>query len=92
MEKKRMAQAKLEGILQGANTAREYIIRFEEVSKDTGYDNNALFQWFCKGLRGPVLAALDKIRMPTLDTILDWQHEAIWKDASYRARTLEQAA
>jgi hypothetical protein len=92
LEKKRMAQAKLEGISQGADTAREYVIRFEEVSKDTGYDNDALVQRFRKGLRGPILAALDKIRTPTLSTILDWQHEAIREDANYRARTLEQAA
>jgi hypothetical protein len=92
LEKKRMAQAKLEGISQGADTAREYVIRFEEVSTDTGYDNDALVQRFRKGLRGPILAALDKIRTPTLSTILDWQHEAIREDANYRARTLEQAA
>jgi hypothetical protein len=72
-----MAQAKLEGISQGANMARKYIIRFKEVSKDTGYDNDALVQQFCKGLRRPILATLDKIRTPTLSTILDWQHEAI---------------
>jgi hypothetical protein len=44
LEKKRMAQAKLEGILQGANTARKYVIRFEKVSKDTGYDNDTFVQ------------------------------------------------
>jgi hypothetical protein len=92
LEKKCMAQAKLEGILQGADTAREYIIQFEEVSKDTGYDNNALVQRFHKGLHGPILAALDKVCTPTLNTILDWQHKAIQEDANYRARTLEQAA
>jgi hypothetical protein len=87
-----MAQAKLEGILQGTNTAREYVIRFKEVSKNTGYDNDALVQRFRKGMRRPILAALDKIRTPTLSTILDWQHEAIREDTNYRARTLEQAA
>jgi hypothetical protein len=92
LEKTRMAQAKLEGISQGADTAREYVIRFKEVSKDTGYDNGALVQRFCKGLRGPILAALDKVRTPTLNTILDWQHEAIREDANYCARTPEQAA
>jgi hypothetical protein len=51
-----MAQAKLEGISQGADTAREYVIRFEEVSKDTGYNNDALVQRFRKGLRGPIVA------------------------------------
>jgi hypothetical protein len=50
LEKKRMAQAKLKGILQGGNTARKYVIRFEEVSKDTGYNNDALVQQFRKGL------------------------------------------
>jgi hypothetical protein len=44
LEKKRMAQAKFEGILQGSDTAREYVIQFEEVLKDTGYDNNVLVQ------------------------------------------------
>jgi hypothetical protein len=92
LKKKCMAQAKLKGILQGSNTAREYIIQFKEVSKDTGYNNNMLVQRFRKGLRGPILAALDKIRTPTLSTILDWQHEAIQEDANYRARTLEQVA
>jgi hypothetical protein len=29
--------------------------------------------------------------MPTLSTILDWQHKAIREDTNYRARTLEQA-
>jgi hypothetical protein len=72
LEKKCMAQAKLEGISQGSNTARKYVIRFEEVSKDTGYNNDVLVQQFCKGLHGPILAALDKIRMPMLSTILDW--------------------
>jgi hypothetical protein len=92
LEKKRMAQAKLKGISQGADTARKYIIRFEEVSKDTGYNNNALVQRFRKGLCGPILAALDKIRTPTLSIILNWQHEAIREDANYCARTLKQAA
>jgi hypothetical protein len=72
-----MAQAKLEGISQGADTVRKYVIRFKEVLKDTGYNNDALVQRFHKNLRGPILAALNKIRTPTLSTILDWQHEAI---------------
>jgi hypothetical protein len=92
LEKKHMAQAKLEDISQGADTAHEYVIRFKEVSKDTGYDNDALVQRFRKGLRRPILTALDKICTPTLSTILDWQHEAIREDANYQARTLEQAA
>jgi hypothetical protein len=92
LEKKRMAQAKLKGISQGANTARKYVIRFEEVSKDTSYSNDALVQRFCKGLRGPILAALDKICTPTFNTILDWQHKTIQEDANYRTRTLKQAA
>jgi hypothetical protein len=77
LEKKCMVQAKLKGISQGTNTACKYIIWFEEVLKDTGYNNNPLVQRFCKGLCGPILAALDKIHMLTLDTILDWQHKAI---------------
>jgi hypothetical protein len=92
LKKKHMAQTKLKGILQGANIAREYIIRFEEVSKNTSYDNNALVQQFRKGLHGPILAALNKICTPTLETILNWQHKAIRKDASYCARALEQVA
>jgi hypothetical protein len=87
-----MAQVKLEGILQGTDTTRKYIIQFEEVSKDTGYDNDVLVQQFCKCLHRPILAALDKIHMPMLDTILNWQYEAFQEDANYRARTLEQVA
>jgi hypothetical protein len=60
--------------------------------KDTSYNNNALVQQFRKGLRGLILAALDKIHTPTLSTILDWQHEAIREDANYCARTLEQVS
>jgi hypothetical protein len=55
----------------------EYVVRFKEVSKDTGYNSNALVQQFRKGLCRPILAVLNEIRTPTLDTILDWQHKAI---------------
>jgi len=91
VEKKRTAQAKLEILSQGRKPARDYVLEFEELAKDTGYGNDALVQRFQQGLHSVVRAKIDEMR-PTVLDIVDWQHEAIRRDSNYRASMLEQQA
>lgn len=83
------ARNKMELLSQGSMTTSEYVIAFEEVQHDTGYDETALIHYFKKGLPR---ALSDKIfggdNLPT--TLVGWKEKAKRLDMQWRQWTEEK--
>jgi hypothetical protein len=83
------ARRKMDLLKQGTHTADEYVASFNELKKDTGYNDAALVDKFEKGLNS---ALVDKIySLPDMPTNLkDWIKWATKLDRQWRQREAQK--
>lgn len=85
------AKHKVKTLAQGSNSAEAHVRFFKEWADLSGYDQDALIDWFKMGLK---VALKDKVsnqgkNRPT--TLEDWYEDAMYFDRQYREDQLEKS-
>ncbi|KZV59664.1 hypothetical protein PENSPDRAFT_694947 [Peniophora sp. CONT] len=85
------AKHKIKTLTQGSNSAEAHVRFFKEWADLSGYDQDALIDWFKLGLK---VALKDKVsnqgkNRPT--TLEDWYEDAMYFDRQYREDQLEKS-
>jgi hypothetical protein len=78
-----VARTELEKIKQGSLTADAYNVEFNKWRFDSGYNDEALINYYKKGLNVPLLKEVYRI-LPIPRTIIDWQTNTSQADRRWR--------